>query len=96
MGLMTTSWVATAGLVLADQDSWGHMGGWGWGMAIFGWLFMALVVGLVAWLIASAIRRPDSAGPGSRRALVILDERYAAGEIDRDEYLERKNDLGAR
>ncbi len=93
MGLMTTSWVATASSVLADQDGFGHMGGWGWGMAIFGWLFMVLVVGLVAWLIASTLRRPDSAGRESRRALQILDERYAAGEINRDEYLERKNDL---
>ena len=93
MGLTTTSWVATASSVLADQDGFGHMGGWGWGMAIFGWLFMALVVGLVVWLIVSTTRRPDSAGRESRRALHILDERYAAGEINRDEYLERKNDL---
>jgi len=28
------------------------------------------------------------------RALAILDERYARGEIDRDEYLARKADLG--
>ena len=91
MGVMTTSWVATAGSVLAGQDGFGHMGGWG--MAIFGWLFMALVVGLVVWLIVSTTRRPDSAGRESRRALQILDERYAAGEINRDEYLERKNDL---
>ena len=31
--------------VLADGgNGWGHMGGWGWGMAIFGWLFMTAVV----------------------------------------------------
>jgi len=31
----------------ADAGSWPHMGGWGWGMAIFGLLFMMLMVSLV-------------------------------------------------
>ena len=29
---------ATIGSDFASADE-GHMGGWGWGMAIFGWLF---------------------------------------------------------
>ena len=94
MGLMTSFWTILAtSPVLADADGWGHMGGWGWGMAIFGWVFMALVVGLVVWLIWSTTRRPESPHRGERRAVDLLDERYAKGEIDRDEYLERKADL---
>ncbi len=79
--------------MVADAGGWDHMGGWGWGMAIFGWLFMALVVVLVGWLIWSTTRRPESPGRNERRALDLLDERYAKGEIDRDGYLERKADL---
>ncbi len=40
--------LAATGSVLADGDGWGHMGGWGWGMAIFGLLALTAVVVLVA------------------------------------------------
>jgi putative membrane protein len=35
-------------------------------------------------------------GEGGRSALDQLDERYARGEIDREEYLERKKDITER
>jgi len=81
------------GLVLADVNGWGHMGNWGWGMAIFGWAFMTLVVVLVAWLIWSTTRRTGPTDRDGRRALDVLDERYARGEIEREEYLNRRADL---
>lgn len=73
---------------------WHDMGLSGWGMGL-GWLFMLLfwalvilgIVGLIKWL-----RSPD--GAGSRPSpLDILKERYARGEIDRDEYERKKRDL---
>lgn len=75
----------------------GHMDGWGWGMGmgIVGLLVLLLVVGLVTWLIVSGTQRPGSRG-GSRSALDVLDERYARGEIDRNDYLERRADLEER
>ena len=72
---------------------WGHMGGWGWGMAIFGWLFMTVVIVGVGWAIWSTTRRPEQPLRQTPSALDVLDDRYARGEIDRDEYLERKGDL---
>jgi putative membrane protein len=69
------------------------MDGWGWGMAVFGWLFMALIVVLVAWLVWSTTRSGDRRTPPGSTALAVLDERYARGEIEREDYLRRKEDL---
>lgn len=81
------------GLALAEPGDWGHMGGWGWGMAVFGWVFMAAIVGLVVWLVVTSTRRTRPPGSGGRGALDVLDERYARGDIDREEYLQRRADL---
>jgi putative membrane protein len=66
-------------------------GGWGMG---FGWLFMlafwALVIlGIVA--LARWLRNGNTTTRGDVRQ--VLDERYARGEIDREEYLRRREDL---
>lgn len=72
------------------------MHGW-WGMG-FGWivmiLFWALVVaGLVVfvkWLAAQSSARK---GDRSKTALEILQERYARGEINREEFEQKRQDL---
>ena len=53
------------------------------------WLgvLVVLVVVLVRWL-------GGGIGMRARGAREILDERYAAGEIDREEYEKRKRDIG--
>lgn len=75
---------------------WGMHDGW------FGWwprggLIWLLVLGLaIVGLIAVMHRlrgREDGSG-ASAGALAILDERYARGEIDREEYLRRRKDIG--
>ncbi|MDN3519044.1 SHOCT domain-containing protein [Aquisalimonas lutea] len=73
----------------------------GWGHMLFGGLMMVLILGAVIGLIAVVVR--SLAGTGTvpparerergRSALDILDERYARGEIDRDEYQQRRQDL---
>lgn len=80
-----------------------HMMDWrGYGV-IFGPLFMFLVLGvlvafivlLVRWLAVprQAIRPPYDPPPGST-PLDILRERYARGEIDKEEFEERCRILG--
>lgn len=74
-----------------------HDWGYGWGLplgGLVGLVFFALmIVGLVTvvrWLFGGSDRDP------ARRssALAILAERYARGEINRDEYEQRRRDLG--
>jgi len=64
-------------------------GGWGF---VFGILWFALV----AWLVYALVRALAGSGssPGGDRALEILKERYARGEIDRETFERMKRDLG--
>ena len=79
-----------------DDGVWSsHM--WGWGHMLFGALFMILFWGGLIALIVLAVRwigrdrtppaEPPATGTSARN---ILDERFARGEIDREEYVERK------
>lgn len=71
--------------------------GWGW-MSGFGWIFMIAfwalgILGLVAlgkWVFSTG---DSAAGGGARRALDILKERYARGDINRDQYEQMRRDL---
>lgn len=69
------------------------MMGSGFGFGIPG-LGMLLVWGLVIWLVVWLV---DTLGKGDRGttkdARAVLDERFARGEIDREEYEERKRAL---
>jgi putative membrane protein len=71
--------------------------GIGWGGIVVMFVFMALFWGGVAAVIVALIRngRANAAGssvgpPAGPDALTILDERYARGEIDDDEYHRRR------
>lgn len=63
-----------------------------WGPEFF-WmpLLWLAATGLVVWLVYVLVR-PNRDEPHSR-ALEILEERYARGEIDRDEFETRRRDL---
>jgi putative membrane protein len=76
---------------------WGMMGGYGYGpIGMIVWFVILIaIVALVVWLVRSFT------GPGMhhlappRRSggLDVLEERYARGEINRDEYLQKKKDI---
>jgi uncharacterized membrane protein len=55
---------------------------------------VVLVLALLA-LVALAARQRRMAGVGSVDARAVLDRRYAAGELSREEYLECRRDLEA-
>jgi putative membrane protein len=73
-----------------------------WGRALIFILFVLVVIAAVAW-VATAMSRQrghghphgvmhvgPSGGPQSSEALRILDERFARGEIDADEFTKRR------
>ena len=72
---------------------WGMWGAWGLGMMLMMLVFWAVViVGIVLairWVLAQGrVSDEDS-------ALAILRERYARGEINREEFEPRRRDLEA-
>lgn len=81
---------------------WGYDGGWHGGWWGFGMLHMALYWGvlilaialLVKWLFGRASGGSSDRQPG-KTALDILKERYARGEIGKEEFDQKKRDLEA-
>ncbi|HVO16403.1 MAG TPA: SHOCT domain-containing protein [Alphaproteobacteria bacterium] len=91
----------------SDPDRFGygrHMMGWGegWYGMVFGPVFMILilvvviaaVVLLVRWLGVPWHGAPWHPAPPGRTPLDILKERFARGEIDKEEFEERRRILG--
>ena len=88
-----------------DNCGWGM--GSGWGMWLFGTLLLVGLVLLIVVAVRLMLRGTpgrdaylgDRSGPypaapaGQSRAREILEERYARGEIDSEEYRERRRTL---
>jgi putative membrane protein len=71
------------------MEGWGLMGGFGF---IFWLLILAAIVAGLVWFFRSeplAGGRPKDRSPG----LEVLEQRYARGEITREEYLQKKHDI---
>lgn len=76
--------------MMDDMHGWCGMG-FGWvSMILFSALVVAGLVILVRWLAAQS---SASKGEQSKTALEILQERYARGEIGREEFEQKKQDL---
>lgn len=70
------------------------MDGCGGGMLLWSLLFLVLILGGI-WLAVRAFRGNEgSSAVGVSSARQILEERFARGEIDRDEFEERRRALG--
>ena len=84
-------------------SDWGHgpgMMGWGYGMGWIGMIFMAVfwiavivgIIFLIRWLVIST-RTEDHKARHEDSAIEILRKRYARGEINKEEFEEKKKDL---
>ncbi|MHB0954675.1 MAG: SHOCT domain-containing protein [Allorhizobium sp.] len=91
----------------AERYAWGpHMIWWwggGWWAMIFGPLFMILFLAVLIAALVILVRWLGGPSPGTfplhhappgRTPLDILKERFARGEIDKDEFEERRRILG--
>ena len=68
---------------------------WGWWMLAHGiWSLLSVVIIVVIVIVLARVLSGSGRGAHRRHALAILEERYARGEIDRTEYLQKKQDLG--
>ena len=72
------------------------MGGYGthsWGMG-WGWLISIIFLMALIWVGLRLVKQNKYTGrPSAKAALEILKERYARGEIDKQEFEKRKKDL---
>ncbi len=65
---------------------WYGNGGWGLGMILMG-LFWVIVVAAAVWAVARWTRQPQEPhSHPAESARAILDRRFAAGEIDAEQY----------
>lgn len=70
---------------------WEYGMGWGWlGMGLFWLAPVLLILAAVKYLFGWGSGRE---GEKSGKALQVLEERYARGEIGREEYLQKRSDL---
>lgn len=68
--------------------------GWGgWIGFIFMLVFLVLAVVVIVWLFKLLEREEQGRKSSKSRALEILAERYARGEIDDEEYEKRKRKI---
>jgi len=71
---------------------------YGWDMTGWGWAWMTLWtvvgIGVLALLVLLAVRSSRPAGTRDEESpLALLQRRFAAGEIDSDEYRRRRTEL---
>ena len=75
---------------------WDHMTGWGWTMMVLWTMLLVLLAAGIIWALLAAghpASTHETQPPSSKSARELLDERLAKGEIDTDEYQQRRRAL---
>lgn len=57
------------------------------------WIFWILLVVVILWAVKTAAGRGTNSVGKQKSALDILKERYAKGEIEREEFEQKRKDL---
>ena len=73
------------------------MMGNGFGMGFGGgfmWLFWILLIVVIVWAVKAVTGSRNNPSERRKSALDILRERYARGEIDKEEFEQKRKDLG--
>jgi putative membrane protein len=104
--MMSEAWwrllgiVQNAGALLAQERMYEWrwemhpMWWWGWGMGMMAMMFLFWVVFIVGLVVAIRWLLGKSMEAKTDSALEILRQRYARGEINKDEFETKKKDLG--
>lgn len=99
IGLISAVWLPfLASARMMGWNGYGMMGGYGswfgWGGLIIGFIFWILVIAFIVAIIRWAVRGGRHARwEGKNSAIEILKERYAKGEIKKEEFEEKLKDL---
>lgn len=60
----------------------------------FGWIIGLIILVAIIWMVVRNVNRNSSISQSDNKsALDILKEQYVRGEIDKEEFNERKKDL---
>ena len=76
-----------------DGPRGGHMMGYGYGGG-FMWLIILILVGVGIYILLQVSKSKGSGDSIDEQPLDILNKRYARGEIDKEEFEQKKRDLG--
>ncbi len=100
-GVIGLSLISLGALADAPGSAeYGHHGMWGggWGGMLFGLIMMLLVIAAIVAVVVLVVRVLARAGsgtakPSGKTPTDILEERFARGEIDSEEFEERRRVL---
>jgi len=74
------------------MGNYGHMMGYGYGGG-FMWFIVLILVGVGIYFLLKVYKSKGSEGPFTETPSDILKQRYAKGEIDKEEFERKKKDL---
>jgi len=93
VGAATNAFAQMGGYMGPGMMGWGYGMGWGWSIIMIAfWIaVIAGIIFLIRWIAVSTDKGKAAGGEDS--ALEILRKRYARGEINKQEFEEKKRDL---